>query len=60
MPRLPATAGTVIACPSEAAVRPDGSHAYAASTLTRRAAAINARHAAGQLPPGAGGQAAGT
>jgi integrase len=58
---LPAAPETVIAHLSEAAaaIRPDGTHAYAAATLTRRAAAINARHAAaGLLPPGAGGQVA--
>ncbi|NKX55939.1 site-specific integrase [Arthrobacter sp. E918] len=58
---LPAAPETVIAYLSEAAaaVRPDGTHAYAAATLTRRAAAVNARHTgAGQLPPGADGQVA--
>ncbi|NKX52243.1 tyrosine-type recombinase/integrase [Arthrobacter deserti] len=58
---MPASPGTVIAYLSEAAaaVRPVGSWAYAAATLTRRAAAINARHTgAGHLPPGADGQVA--
>ncbi|GER23313.1 integrase [Zafaria cholistanensis] len=60
-PPLPASAETVIAYLSEAAatVRPDGGWAYAVSTLTRRAAAINAAHVSAGVPaPGAGGQVA--
>ncbi|GAA3667663.1 integrase [Arthrobacter ginkgonis] len=58
---LPAAPETVIAYLSEAAatVRPDGTPAYAVSTLTRRAAALNAAHASAGVPaPGAGGQVA--
>lgn len=58
---LPASAETVIAYLTgmAAAIRPNGKHAYAQSTIVRRAASINAQHvAAGAAPPGADGRVA--
>lgn len=56
---LPASAEVVIAYLTgmAAAIRPNGKHAYAQSTIVRRAASINAQHvAAGMAPPGADGR----
>ncbi|MCC3299693.1 site-specific integrase [Arthrobacter caoxuetaonis] len=56
---MPALAETVIAYLTfmASAVRPDGRHAYAQSTIVRRASSINAQHvAAGMAPPGADGR----
>lgn len=58
---MPAAAEIVIAYLTSmaASVRPDGTHAYAPSTIVRRAASINAQHvAAGFAPPGADGRVA--
>jgi len=58
---MPATAETVIAYLTfmASAVRTDGKHAYAQSTIVRRAPSINAQHiAAGMAPPGSDGRIA--